>query len=159
MNVLEVGPSGASSDQYIKVKYGAADSGLYNFLVRARNYGNFDTTGVTLTAVGKVTGFSPKQGSIHGGTLVTIDGYHFSTVATDNPIRMGYTDCLVESTSTTQIKCRTVARHEGTTGEDDLVVFLRTFEEAVCDVVGGCKFTWTDSSFVTSFDVSYDSSL
>jgi hypothetical protein len=60
------------------VKFGGSDSGLYNVLVKSRSYGNFDSTGVVLKTEGKVTDFNPKQGSVHGGTLITVDGYHFS---------------------------------------------------------------------------------
>ena len=107
MNVIEVGPN---TNQYIKVRYGCAESGVYQVIVRSKSFGNIDTTGITVTTVGKVTDFNPKQGSIHGGTLITIDGYHFSNVETDNPIRIGYTDCLVETTTPTQIQCRTLPK-------------------------------------------------
>ncbi len=62
-------------------------------------------------------------------------------------MRIGLTDCLVEETSATQIKCRTVARKEDQIGVDDLIVFLRTFEEAVCgETITKCKFTWIDDA-------------
>ena len=76
INVVEVGTT--SSGHYIKAKFGGSDSGIYKLIVRSRAYGNFDTTGITLTTIGKVTDYNPKQGSVHGGTLITIDGYHFS---------------------------------------------------------------------------------
>jgi hypothetical protein len=66
--------------------------------------------------IGIVTDFFPKTGSIHGGSLVTISGYHFSTDFQNNPVRIGYTDCLVEESKETEIKCRTVARHENEVG-------------------------------------------
>jgi len=109
LNILEVGTEG--DDQYIKAMFGGSESGVYDLKVRSRSYGKFDTTGITLTLVGKITDFNPKEGSIHGGTLVTIDGYHFSTDYQNNPVRIGYTDCLVEVSTPTQIQCRTVARH------------------------------------------------
>lgn len=38
-----------------------------------------------------------------------------------------------------------------------MVVFLKTSEEAVCDPVTNCKYTWTDSlPNVTAFNVSFD---
>jgi len=156
MNVIEVGPN---TNQYIKVRYGCAESGVYQVIVRSKTFGNFDTSGVTLTTVGKVTDFNPKQGSIHGGTLITIDGYHFSTVETDNPIRIGYTDCLVEETTPTQIKCRTLPKEGIAPGQEQLVVFLRTFEEAVCVEAGNCMFTWVDDAKVTSYSLDWDDTL
>ena len=76
INVVEVGTT--STGHYIKAKFGGSESAIYQLIVRSRAYGNFDTTGITLTTIGKVTDYNPKSGSIHGGTLITIDGYHFS---------------------------------------------------------------------------------
>ena len=99
MNILEVGVE--DGNQFIKAMFGGSESGVYDLKVRSRTYGKFDTTGITLTLVGKVTDFNPKEGSIHGGQLITIDGYHFSKDFQDNPVRIGYTDCLVEETTPT----------------------------------------------------------
>jgi len=60
-----------------------------------------DNSAVTLKAVGEVLSFTPASGSIYGGSLITITGRVFSTEATDNPVRVGSTDCLVETTSPT----------------------------------------------------------
>jgi len=76
MNILEVGVEG--DNQFILAMFGGSESGVYDLKVRSSSYGRFDTTGITLTLVGKVTDFNPKEGSIHGGQLITIDGYHFS---------------------------------------------------------------------------------
>ena len=69
-----------------------------------------------------------------GGALLTIDGVNFSDDALDNPIKVGDHWCYVKETSATQIKCRIAE-----TGTSDLVtsqvlVFLRTSEEAQSDV-------------------------
>lgn len=97
INVIEVGND--VGDQYIKVKFGGQESGIYDIFVTSRTFGKFDSDGIVLTLVGKVTDFNPKRGSVNGGTLITIDGYHFSEEATDNPVRIGWVDCMVESTS------------------------------------------------------------
>jgi hypothetical protein len=160
INIVEIGVNG--TDQYMKVKFGGSDSGLYNIIVKSRSYGNFDTTGITLQTVGNVTDFYPKTGSVHGGTLITVDGYHFSDDYQDNPIRIGYTDCMVEVSTPTQLKCRTEPRVSGELGDDptdDFIVLLKTYEEAVCGVNGGCKYTWTDSAKLTSYEVNFDDSL
>jgi len=114
INVIEVGNE--SGKKYIKVKFGGSESGLYDVQVRAKSYGRFDCSGVVLRTIGVVTAFSPSQGSLHGGTLVTVTGYNFSTDIQDNPIRIGNTDCLVLSSSNTEIKCRTTPRVEETVG-------------------------------------------
>jgi len=92
---------------------------------------------------------------VHGGTLITVDGYHFSTDYQDNPIRIGYTDCLVEKSTPTQLVCRTEPRIEETTGTDDFIVLLKTYEEAVCGL-GQCTYTWTDDALVQSYTVDFD---
>ncbi len=155
MNVLEVGVTG--TNHYIKCLMGGSESGVYDLKVHSRTYGRFDTSGKTLTLVGKVTDFNPKSGSIHGGTLITIDGYHFSTDYQDNPVRLGYTDCLVETSTPTQLTCRTVARHEDARGIDPLIVFLKTYEEAICaDELSLCKYQWTDDTHITQYSTVYD---
>ena len=128
INVVEVGND--SGNQYIKVKFGGSESGIYNVFVRSKAYGRFDTTGITLKLIGVVTDYNPKQGSVHGGTLITITGYHFSNDYQDNPVRVGYSDCFVESTSETEIKCRTSPAIEETDHSEDFIVFLKTYEEA-----------------------------
>lgn len=90
----------------ITVKYGGIYSGIYNVKVFSETYGMLDYSAVTLKAVGEILSFTPTQGSIYGGTLITITGRVFSTEATDNPVKVGTTDCLVESTTSTQIQCR-----------------------------------------------------
>ena len=109
--------------------------------------------------MGNVTSFHPKSGSVHGGTLITVDGYHFSDDYQDNPIRIGVTDCMVEVSTPTQLKCRTEARVSAEVGDDDFIVLLKTYEEAVCGVDGGCKYTWTDTAKVSSYEVKFDDEL
>jgi hypothetical protein len=52
----------------------------------------------------RVNSFSPKVGSIYGGTLLTITGTNFGTVKTDNPVQLstsggkGSIDCFVQTT-------------------------------------------------------------
>jgi IPT/TIG domain len=139
------------------VKFGGSESGVYDLKVRSRSYGSFNATGITLTTVGNVTDFNPKQGSVHGGTLITVNGYYFSDDYTDNPIRIGYTDCMVEYSSPTLLKCRTEARVQEATGTEDFMVFLKTYEQAVCGVAGGCSYTWVDNANLTSYSVGFDS--
>jgi hypothetical protein len=156
INVIEVGND--SGNQYIKVKFGGSESGLYDVFVRAKSYGRFDSTGVTLRTIGVVTSFSPNQGSLFGGTLITVTGYNFSTDIQDNPIRIGYTDCLVESSTNTQIICRTTPRVQETVGTDDFIVLLKTYEEAVCQV-NPCTFTWVNTAALTTYSTAFDTTL
>lgn len=59
-----------------------------------------------------VTSITPKIGSVYGGTLLTIKGTNFGTKFTDNPVQISYNgglgsiDCIHESITETEIKCR-----------------------------------------------------
>ena len=109
-----------------------------------------------------MTGFYPTQGSLYGGTLVTITGGHFSDLATDNPVKIGYDYlsgvdhyCYVVSTSQGDnvdaydtegvITCRTAVDYAREPGPTELIVFASTFEEAVCEF-GDCTFTFLEAA-------------
>jgi hypothetical protein len=62
--------------------------------------------------------------------LVTIDGINFSTDPLDNPVKVGNFWCLVETTSVSQITCRIMETTLGAAEQTELIVFLRTSEEA-----------------------------
>ena len=149
----------------ITVKYGGAYSGVYDWTVSSAANGDLVTRDVQFEAKIAVTGFYPTQGSLYGGTLVTITGGHFSDLTTDNPVKIGYNYlsgvdhyCYVESTSQGDnpetyatdgvITCRTAVDYAREAGEEELVVFASTFEEAVCEFsdIPDCMFTFLDSS-------------
>jgi hypothetical protein len=54
--------------------------------IRHKNYGLIDTEGMILDVSSRVSSVSPKQGSIYGGTLLTITGTNFGDKKTDNPV-------------------------------------------------------------------------
>lgn len=40
---------------------------------------------------------------------------------------------------------------------EDFIVFLKTYEEAVCGFgVGMCTYTWTDTAYVSDYSVAFD---
>jgi hypothetical protein len=95
-----------------------------------------------------VTGFSPKQGSALGGTTVTITGENFSDNALDNPVMIGDSDCLVQSTSATEIVCKiehrdAVEDFSDYPKEGQVSVFLRLGETAACRT-DSCTFTFEE---------------
>ena len=104
LNVVAIDDtSGAPS---ITVKYGGAYSGVYDWKVSSEVNGDIYTTDVQFEAKIGITGFSPTEGSLYGGTLITITGGHFSDLKTDNPVKIGYDYlngvdhyCYVESTT------------------------------------------------------------
>jgi len=115
----------------------------------------------------KITDYTPKTGSIYGGTLITIYGDNFSEDRYDNNVRIGlYTDCLVLSSTDGQITCRTLERSpdaDFNEDQEELIVLLKLSEEAKCATVGSnCEFTWIEDSAlpaITSYTADWDSSL
>ena len=114
----------------ISIKFPGAASGNYYVQVNSANIGRIDKTPLSLEVVGKITDFNPKTGSFLGGTLITIDGVNFSEDPLDNPVKVGDHYCLVETTSSTQITCRIVETGLKTSESAEIIVFLRTTEEA-----------------------------
>lgn len=96
-------------------------------------------------------------GSKYGGALVTITGENFSDVATDNPVMIGDQYCYVQTTSATQITCRTDLL-SGQAAQDELIiVFLRTSEEAHTPNGDDILFTYvTPTAEVTDIQVAFN---
>ena len=145
----------------ISFKYNGILPGDYNLLVTSSVLGKLDTKAIIFTAIGIITDYTPKQGSIHGGTVLTITGFNFSNnFITDNAVHVGYTPCNVLTTSNNQITCMTQSKRASDPITEDLIVFLRTFYEADCAFgVGNCTYTWLDDTqlpVLTSYSVVFD---
>jgi hypothetical protein len=97
---------------------------------------------------------------------LTITGRNFGDEYTDNPVQLSSNggidsiDCYVQSTNSTEIKCRVdsniVARSDNLGAS--MVVFLKTSEEATCDS-SVCAYIYTSTlpvieNVTTSFDNS-----
>jgi len=82
LNVLSV-DDGAKT---LNVKFGGAESGMFQMNIRHKAYGLLNTDGMLLDVSAKVTKVTPLVGSIYGGTLLTIAGTNFGTQKTDNPV-------------------------------------------------------------------------
>ena len=82
MNVIAVD----ETTKTLTVMFGGAWSGLYRITVRHRDFGLLNTKGLDFTVGSNVTDYSPKEGSIYGGTLLTITGTNFGSEFTDNPV-------------------------------------------------------------------------
>jgi len=146
--------------------FGGAESGVFDVFVRHSTYGLIDTSSQTLSVGSTVTSVSPKTGSIYGGNILTIQGTNFGTEKTDNPVQIsfnggvGSVNCFVLTTMETQITCRVDDTIEKEAAEEGLViVFLKTYEEAVCDlsICGGYTFTSNVPNItaaVTQFDTT-----
>jgi hypothetical protein len=73
---------------------------------------------------------SPLEGSKYGGAMITITGENFSNDIMDNPVKIGDQYCYVLTSSTTQITCRTDLLTTNALGNQMVIVFLKTSEEA-----------------------------
>ena len=82
MNVIGVDEATKS----LLCMFGGAWSGLYSVTIRHRDFGLLHTKGLLFTVGSNVTDYSPKSGSIYGGTLLTITGTNFGSEFTDNPV-------------------------------------------------------------------------
>lgn len=97
LNVMSVD----DSTKTIRAMFGGAYSGVFKLSIRHINYGLLDTEGMYLDVSSIVNRVSPLIGSIHGGTLITIEGSNFGTQRTDNPVQLsthggiGSIDCFV----------------------------------------------------------------
>ena len=172
LNVVEVD----SDNMQLTVKYGGAQSGIYNLEVSytrcddasdATCSGNFlvpDT--LTFEAKIHVMDFNPKQGSVFGGSLVTITGGHFSDIPTDNPVKFGYNwvggvnhYCYVQTSSDSEIVCRMATDHSRTAGDAEVIVFASTSEEATWESGVDKNFNFLPADqlpMVTSFATGFN---
>ena len=159
MNVIAVDDTAKT----LTALFGGAYSGLFDISIRHSTFGLLKTDGVTLTVGSWVTNVTPKVSSIYGGALLTITGTNFGNEKTDNPVQISYnggvgsTNCYVQTSTPTQITCRvddTVQFDNTKTGE--VVVFLKTSEEATCEGTT-CEFSYTDTlPTISSVTPTYD---
>ena len=118
------------SAKTIKIKFPGADTGSYYVQIQSSSIGRIDKIPLALEVISKITGFTPQSSSYLGGQLVTIDGVNFSDDPLDNPVMVGGSWCNVLTTSATQITCRIAERTATEASTSELIVFLRTSEEA-----------------------------
>lgn len=82
LNVVSVDDSAKT----LKVMFGGAKSDTFRVALRHKTQGLLKTSDLLFNVGASVTSVSPKQGSIHGGTILTIIGTNFGTQKTDNPV-------------------------------------------------------------------------
>lgn len=158
LNVYDSVPA----DKTIKARFGGAWSGKYTVNVVSATQGKFSSS-VELDVSGSVTSFTPTQGSVHGGTIVTLTGVNFDDDKLNNPVNIGWDHCEIISSSPTEIVFRTPAADDATAGHGEVteavIVGLKTSEEAVCNFGAGCYFAYKNSATPTlnSATPEYDS--
>jgi len=106
----------------------------------------------------QLTSVTPNQGSINGGTLLTLVGKGFSTRASQMLVMFedkAHICDIVGSPTEQQVKCRTAPMGAMKAGEVQKTVLLgRLQDEAVCD--GACDFTYSEAAtpVISSLSVS-----
>jgi len=120
----------------LKLKFTGAMSGTYKVELEAKDIGRIDSSANTIIVGSTVDSIAPLEGSYLGGTLLTITGSNFSKEKLDNPVKVGNYWCFVETSSETQITCRVSSTTETTASQANVLVFLRTQEEAKLKKVG-----------------------
>lgn len=144
------------SAKSIKIKFPGAESGSYYLQLSSAQHGRLDSDVLQLSVHGTVSSFSPTEGSKYGGTLVTIIGENFGTVTTDNPVMIGSDYCYVQTTSATEITCRTDLLTSQDVGTQTMIVFLKTSEEAATWNGEDLQYTYvTPSMEITAVESSF----
>ena len=121
--------SADDSQKTLTIKFPGAPSGSYYLVISSVSYGRLESD-FQLDVHGTVHSVTPLSGSKYGGALVTITGENFSDNPLDNPVKIGSNYCYVITTSPTEITCRTDMLHDQMVGSEQVLVFLKTSEEA-----------------------------
>lgn len=134
----------------ITVRYPGADKGTYTVKVTHSEQGTL-TEDQTLSVGAKITVISPTEGSLNGGTTVTITGENFSATKSDMLVKFGTIDCPIATATPTKITCVTSKspKEENNALQDDVrdvAVIIKITEESTCGIGGGCNFNWKDTA-------------
>lgn len=141
----------------LTIKFPGAPSGTYQLQLSSVQHGRIDSDLLILEVHGTVTDITPLTGSKYGGALVTITGENFSDVPTDNPVMIGDQYCYVQTTSTTEITCRTDLLSGQAVQDELIIVFLRTSEEAATPNGDDILFAYVEpTTEVTDIQVQFD---
>jgi len=131
-------------------KYGGAWSGDYGVRVKSKEVSNLDSSALAVKVEAELHSITPNSGSIFGGTLITLTGKNWGKEFTDNPVEIYFskelfgTDCLLEKSSPTEIKCRVFAKSPIADGREGILkVHLKVSETSNCMLADKCKFTFT----------------
>jgi hypothetical protein len=147
------------TEKSLKIKFPGAYSGLYTMQVSSRQHGRIDSDQLFLDVYGRVTSITPSTGSKYGGALITIYGENFSDDPLDNPVMIGENYCYVQTSSPTEITCRTDLLTDQLVGEETFIVFLKTSEEAGTPNGDDVIFTYVEpSANITDVFVEFDES-
>jgi hypothetical protein len=91
-----------SSPKKFTVKFNGAPIGSYTFYVESNSpsqYGQLNTADISFQTKSTITSVSPVKGSVLGGTVLTIMGTNFSSIISNQAVKVGsyYCDILTAS--------------------------------------------------------------
>ena len=131
------------------MKYGGAYSVTYALIFKSAINGNIDSQQAPVEVVFELLDFSPKQGSIYGGTKITLRGGPFTTDLDETVVKVGYklTDgidhyCYLISATELEVTCRSPLDLNREAKEYEVVLFSATFEEGNCEMANGCMLSF-----------------
>ncbi|XP_058524528.1 fibrocystin-L isoform X1 [Ochotona princeps] len=123
--------------------------GKHDIHVEVRNWGfasTRDKLNASIEYILEVTNMFPQRGSVYGGTEITITGFGFSTIPTENTVLLGPFPCNVTSSSENVIKC--ILQSTGNvfritnSGEDSVHGSGYAWSPSVLNVSVGDTVTW-----------------
>ncbi|XP_048215228.1 fibrocystin-L isoform X1 [Perognathus longimembris pacificus] len=82
--------------------------GKHEVYVEVRTWGfasTRDKSNASIQYILEVTHMFPQRGSLYGGTEITVVGFGFSTIPTENVVLLGTFPCNVTSSSESMIRC------------------------------------------------------
>lgn len=149
LNVVAVDPIAKT----LTVKYGGAYSGLYDVLIKSKVNGNVDTSAIQVTVIFEILDFTPLQGSIFGGTKLTITGGPFTENIKETLVKVGYKwwedinfYCYMIEVTEDTATCRIAHDLNREAKEYEVIAFASTFEESNCYMDNDCLFTFLDAA-------------
>ena len=107
-----------------------------------------------MTVIYEMTDFQPQEGSVFGGTKLTVYGGPFGQDLKDTIIKVGYKwweeidhYCYVISVTETTATCRIAHDLNREAKDYEVIAFAGTYEEATtCQMANDCLFTFLEAS-------------
>jgi len=145
----------------LKIKFPGAPSDVYLIQLTHRTEGRIDKNPLEITTEGKITAISATSGSVLGGQMLDITGVNFSNDKLDNPVKVGAHYCHVKTSTPTKISCQIESTRKASNAPDEdtnVIVFLRTSEEAVVETGASNAFKYTTPvATITGLTAAFDS--
>ena len=146
LRVLEI-----LADGNAKFKLPGCIKGIYNFYL-ADNSGNSLSSPRVFTCETTVTSVSPLQGSVLGGTLITILGTNFPTGQGDVIVKIGDYLATIKTQERTKLEVYSPERGQTDvvddqgqffdTNKEPVIVILKGVEEATCTTSATCEHSY-----------------